>query len=284
MGTRTTTTRHIEYLKTKPWNSKEFSVPQIVFSIPGMLSNEEKRMLYYLTLSDYSGKGVIADLGSFLGGSTICFAAALRQRSFDKPMIHSYDLFKVDPNPQSVQRRYFAEENGEHIRMRDIFEDHLRDYLSLITVYEGDILGFSANQPIEFLFVDIAKSYKVMDHLLLNFFPALLPMKSLIIMQDYLFGSSGPWHHIVMEKLNEYCEYIVDTGINSVVFFLKKKIPQEVLEQCQWMNIPMDEKLQLMDSAIYKLDTPEKKEFLIESRELLLQGKDAFWGMHYHKL
>jgi hypothetical protein len=37
-----------------------------------------------------------------------------------------------------------------------------------------------------------------------------------------------------------------------------------------------------MDRAIEKLDTAEKKQFLKENRELLLEGKDATWGMHYH--
>jgi hypothetical protein len=123
-----------------------------------------------------------------------------------------------------------------------------------------------------------------MDHLLMCYFPALVPSKSLIVVQDYLWGTSGPWHHIVMEKLSDYCEYVVDTDINSVVFLLKRGIPREVLSQCRWMEIPMEEKVRLMESAIEKLDTDEKKQLLIESQELLLQGKDRYWGMHYHDL
>jgi hypothetical protein len=68
------------------------------------------------------------------------------------------------------------------------------------------------------------------------------------------------------------------------VFFLKKNIPVELLKECQWMKIPMDEKLQLMDRAIEKLDTEEKRQFLIQNRNILLQGKDLTWGMRYHNL
>lgn len=249
-----------------------------------MLSYEEKRMLYYLALNDYSGEGSIADLGSYLGGSTICFATALGQRAFARPLIHSYDLFRVDFSRQCAERSHFPDSLTKDGRTREVFDNNLRDYLSLITVHEGDVLDFSAEEPVEYLFVDIAKSYKVMDHLLLKFFPALIAEKSLIIMQDYLWGSTGPWHHVVMEKLSDYCEFVADTNINSAVFHLKKAIPEKLLEDCQWMTIPFEEKIALMDRAIEKLDTPEKKEFLRENRELLVQGKDTSWGMHYHKL
>jgi hypothetical protein len=103
-------------------------------------------------------------------------------------------------------------------------------------------------------------------------------------MQDYLWGTGGPWHHVVMEKLSEYFSYQFDTEIASAVFWLEKEIPRHVLEQCLWMAIPPEEKIQLMDSAIEKLDTPQKKAYLEESKQLLVDGKDVFWGMHYHKL
>lgn len=72
-------------------------------------------------------------------------------------------------------------------------------------MHEGDILNESWHcEPIEYLFVDIAKSYRVLDHLLLTFFPTLIPSRSLVVMQDYLWLTAGPWHHIVFEKLNGY--------------------------------------------------------------------------------
>jgi hypothetical protein len=278
------TAARIAHLKTKPWNNRDFSVPEEIFAVPGMLSNQEKRMLYYLARDEYSGEGVIADMGSFLGGSTICFAAGLRARSFARPVIHAYDLFKLG-EASSERKRYFPENPPPDLKTRAIFDQNLEDYLGLITVHEGDVLTFPWDDgPIEILFVDIAKSYKVMDHLLMSYFPALIPSKSLIVMQDYLWGTTGPWHHVVMEKLSDYCEYAVDTDIASVVFLVKQAIPREILSQSRWLEIPQDEKLLLMESAIEKLDTDEKKQFLIENRELLLQGKDMYWGMQYHNL
>jgi hypothetical protein len=269
-------------LRSKPWNSKDFAPPPEVFAVPGMLSDQERRMLYYLARHEFEAEGCIADMGTYLGGSTVCFAAALRERSFDRPSIHTYDLFKLGDFGAEI--RYFPGDPPSDLRTRPVFEKHLHDYLDLIEVHEGDILAESwGGEPIEILFVDIAKSHRVFDHLLLTFFPALRPSRSLIIMQDYLWGTSGPWHHIVMEKLSPYCEYIVDTDVASAVFLLTQQIPRSVLEDCLYMRIPQDEKVELMDRAISKLDTPEKQQFLIDNRELLRTGKDEVWGMHYHE-
>jgi hypothetical protein len=269
-------------LKSKPWNSKGFVVPPEGFAVPGMLSHQERRMLYYLARHDFIGAGVIADMGTYLGSSTMCFAAGLRERSVDRPLLHTFDLFKLGDFGAEI--REFPGDPPGDLRTRDVFEENLREYLDLIVVHEGDILAESwADEPIELLFVDIAKSYKVLDHLLLTFFPALIPTRSLIVLQDYLWGTSGPWHHIVMEKLSDYFEYVVDTDIASAVFLLKREIPRSVLEGCLYMEIPRDEKVQLMDKAIEKLDTPEKRRYLIENRELLLSGKDEYWGLHYHE-
>ncbi len=283
MGSETTDDR-VGRLRTRPWNLYDFrvTVPPEIFDIPGMLWTQEKRMLYYLAREDYRGEGIIADMGSFLGGSTICLAAGLRARAFDRPVIHSYDLFKLG---EAERQRYFPEKAPPGLRTREVFDEYLKDYLDLITVHEGDVLEFGWDgAPIETLFIDIAKSYRVFDHLLLTYFPALLPMKSLIIMQDYLSPQTGPWHHIVMERLSDYFEYVVDCDTASVIFLLTRPIPTEVLEASRWMEIPMDEKLALMDRAIEKLDTEAKKDFLRSNRDILLDGRDQQWGMHYHDL
>jgi hypothetical protein len=276
------TAARLARLRSKPWDGRDLAVPPQVFDVPGMLWYQERRMLYYLARHDFAGAGVIADLGTYLGSSTMCFAAGLRDRSVDQPVLHTFDLFKLGDFGAEI--REFPGEPPADLRTRGVFEENLRDYLDLIVVHEGDILAESwDDEPIELLFVDIAKSHKVLDHLLLTFFPALLPGRSLIVMQDYLWGTSGPWHHIVMEKLSDHLEYVVDTDVASMVFLLKREIPRSVLEQCLYMSIPRDEKLELMDKAIAKLDTPEKQQYLIENRELLLSGKDESWGLHYHK-
>jgi hypothetical protein len=268
-------------LKNNPWLSEELAVPPEVFSVNSMLSTAEKRMLYYLTREYYSGRGAIADMGTYLGGSTICFAVALQERGHTGRAIHSYDLFKLS---NFELERDFKDNPPRDLRTREIFDHNLREYASLITVHEGDVLNFPwTNGPIELLFIDIAKSYKVFDHILLSYFPSLVPNQSLVILQDYIWKDTGPWHHVVMEKLSDYFEYLFDTTINSVVFVLTKPIPREELERCLWTEIPFDEKVQLMDRAIEKMDAESKKEHLRQCRALL-DGRDMLWGQAYHAL
>ena len=284
-GGSPSTTERIARLRGKPWSDFTFrsTIPEEeIFAVPGMLWTWEKRMLYYLAKEEFTGEGKIADMGSFLGGSTICLAAGLRDRSFAKPPIHSYDLFRLG---ESERLKYFPERSAEDLNVRQVFDENLRNYLHLIEVHEGDVLSFPwSDGPIEILFVDIAKSYKVMDHILLEFFPALVPDKSILVMQDYLSPATGPWHHIVLEKLSDYIEYVVDGETASALFIPRRAIPKAVLESCLWMQIPRDEKEELMARAIERLDTEAKKDFLRSNLQILLAGRDETYGMHYHNL
>ena len=280
--TATSDPHRIASLRSEPWDADGYEVPPEVYAVPGMLWNQERRMLYHLAAYDFAGEGVIADMGTYLGASAMCFATGLRAGSFEGPVLHTYDIFKI--GDFGAELREFPGEPPADGRTRAVFERNLAGYLDLVVVHEGDILEESwGDQPIELMFVDIAKSHKVLDHLLLAFFPALIPARSLVILQDYLWGTAGPWHHIVMEKLSDYFTYVVDTRVNSAIFLLEREIPFEALEQCQYMSIPRDEKFELMDRAIDKLDTPKKQQYLRENRELLVDGRDESWGMHYHE-
>jgi hypothetical protein len=272
----------LERLRSLPFMDDSVPVLEEIDAVPGMLTRHEKKLLYFLARDDYRGDGVILDLGTFLGGSAICFAAGLKDQGFDRRVIHSYDVFKVG---LGASQTYFPEGAPSDLSTRDKFEEHLRDHLDLIAIHEGDVLAATWDgEPVEIMFIDIAKSYRTFDHLLTTFFPALIPGRSLVVVQDYLWGTSGPWHHVVMEKLSDYFEYVADTKQNSALFFLRREIPQSVLESCLWLNIPQDEKLRLMDSAIEKLDTEQKKDYLRQNREILAQGKDTDWGMMYHEV
>ena len=46
--------------------------------VPTMLSPEERRYLYWLGNEVWSGRGCVVEIGSWLGGSTVCLAAGMR--------------------------------------------------------------------------------------------------------------------------------------------------------------------------------------------------------------
>lgn len=83
-------------------------------------------MLYYLARHDFAGEGVIADMGTYLGSSTMCFAAGLRERSFRGPIIHTYDLFKMGASGPEVD--HFPDDPPADLGTRSVFEENLREY------------------------------------------------------------------------------------------------------------------------------------------------------------
>jgi hypothetical protein len=272
----------VTQLRSRPWTSATLVLPEDVEAVPGMLNYWGKRMLYYLGLEFYSDKGAIVELGPFLGGSTICLAAPLAARGFDKPIVHTYDLFTLSP---FEREKYFSKGAPPDNRTRHIFDAHLRAYIHLLRVYEGDILSFSWEAgPIEILFVDAAKSYRVFDHVVSSFFPALIPGRSIVVLQDYIFERSGPWHHVVMEKLADYFDYVSDTDENSAIFALKEAIPAGALAEAQWEAIPAEEKGVLMEHAIERLDTDDKRARVRGAQRILQEGWDMESGARYHEI
>jgi hypothetical protein len=103
--------------------------------------------------------------------------------------------------------------------------------------------------PIEILFIDIAKHWTTCDWITWQFFPHLIPGKSVVIQQDYLYSQCVAWLHVTMEFYSDYFEYVCDTGVNSAVFRNTRKIPQGVLREHTVASLSTAEKIELMDRA-----------------------------------
>jgi hypothetical protein len=257
-----------ELLRGNPWDDPAFSVPPVVELVPSMLTHHEKRMLYWATTYAYEAQGLILDQGAFLGGSAMCFAAALRNRGFSSTLIHSYDRFRLGP---FERERWFADGNRPPGDItRPLYDANLRGFHDLICVHEGDILCEDwRGEGVEILFVDIAKSARVWDHVVRTFFPSLLPGRSLLILQDYLYGTCGPWHHVVMEKLAGHFSIVGDTGVNSMIFQYHGGLGPGIIEAAAWDRIDPGEKIELMEKAVGRMDTEEKRTVLAGPSALL---------------
>ena len=253
-------TQPSESLAGSPWNHHQN--PGRWGSVPAMLTDEERRMLYWLARYAFTGRGAVCDLGAFLGGSTLCLAAGLRDAGWKGERIHSYDLFELGPFEQEWFRTHGLEPPPDR-KTLGLYRGHVDGYLDLVTVHEGDVRRQHwAGGPIELLFVDLAKTGRTWDHVLREFFPALTPGVSLVVLQDYLFADSGPWHHVTMEKLSPYFEYVADTGRNSAVFRYARPVNAETLRRARWAAVPDREKHRMMRAAIARMDSAEKQEIL----------------------
>jgi hypothetical protein len=237
---------NLRRLVRRPW--RELALPTYATGIPTMLSKMERRLLYSLA-RDYAGEGAIVDAGSFLGGSTAALLAGVRDRSepWSGPAVASYDLFQVD---EYMVPKFFADDRsvqlGDSFRAR--FDAHVARFDVPHVVREGDItkLGWSGG-PIDVLFLDILKSWEINDAVLRDFFPALVPGRSVIVHQDYGWGDT-PWIPVAVELMRESLVLLDWMEWGTHVFFVADELPAELIEHGV-AGLDLDRKVQLLEDA-----------------------------------
>lgn len=227
-------------------------LPENVTAVPTMLMESELRLLHHLAAEYYTGEGVIVDAGSFLGGSTVALADGLRRNARCRPTvgekpIHSYDRFEVE---EWTRGQFFPWSTRAESSFRHLFDENTRPLSDLIQVHAGEITSQEwSGAPIEILFIDIAKYWTICDWVTWQFFPHLIPGKSIVVQQDYLYHQWNSWLHVTMEFYSDYFEYVCDTEINSVAFLNTKKIPDAVLRRHTVGSLSFDEQTALIDRA-----------------------------------
>jgi SAM-dependent methyltransferase len=247
------------------------AVPRSSAKIPTMLMPDELRLLHYLAEECYTGAGAVVDAGCFLGGSTVALADGLRRNlrrrgRAEEKLIHTYDRFEIE---EWTLGPYFSESARAGDSFRPQFDRNTAAYADLVEVHAGDVRSWPwTGGPIEILFIDIAKHWTVCDWVTWQFFPQLIPGKSVVIQQDYLFQPWTAWLHVTMELYAEYFEYVCDTVFNSVVFRNTKRIPEGVLREKTVESLTTAEKIELMDRAAGR--------FTGHQADILRQAKQHF--------
>lgn len=247
-------------------------LPTACTSVPTMLVPDELRLLNYLAQDVYSGAGAIVDAGSFLGGSTVALAEGLRRNrrwsTKGFKAIHSYDRFEVEDWTRGV---YFPENMPAGTSFRDQFDRNIAPYADVVEVHAGDIREHPwRGGPIEILFIDVAKHWTVCDWVTWQFFPHLIPGRSLVVQQDYLYHHWVGWLHVTMELYADYFEYVCDTEVNSAVFLNTKPIPPEVLRRHSVESLTVEERSALMDRAAARFDG-KKRDLLVSAKAHFLE-------------
>jgi hypothetical protein len=214
-----------------------------------MLSKMERRLLYSLARDYAGGEAAIVDAGSFLGGSTAALLAGVRDRTepWTGPPLESYDLFQVD---EYMVPKFFADDASVRIgdSFRPRFDAHVARFDVPHVVHEGDItqVGWSGG-PIDVLFLDVLKSWEINDDVLSDFFPSLVPGRSVIVHQDYGWGDT-PWIPITIELMRESLVLIDWMEWGSHVFFVESELPADLLERGVG-RLELERKLELIEQA-----------------------------------
>ena len=215
-----------------------------------MLSKAERRLLYSLARDYATGEGAIVDAGCFLGGSTAALLAGVRDRAdpWRGPALESYDLFRVEA---FTVEKFFAEDPS--VRVGDSFRPRFDANVSRFeiphVVHEGDIteIGWTGG-PIEILFLDVLKSWEINDAVLRDFFPSLVPGRSVIVHQDYGWGEH-PWIPITVELMRDSVVLVDWMEWGSHVFFLEQEVPRELIERGVG-GLDLDVRFELVEQAV----------------------------------
>jgi len=232
----------------QPWRS----VPlEAVPATPGMLGGEELQFLYFAAREFYSGSGEIVDAGAFLGASACALAAGLR----DNPRVHdksrrifSYDLFEF----ADFYRGYLPDAT---CRPGDdtlpLFHEFVRRVDQHITAIKGDICAASwTDRDIAILFVDFTYHWRHHEAVVRNFYAFLVPERSLLIHQDYVYTLCY-WLHVFMEYYRESFELVSPLVLNSTAAWVYvEPLPSEAFDTPLNERLSFAELLELFDRSL----------------------------------
>jgi hypothetical protein len=240
------------YLVRRPW--RDVDLPPDAVGIPTMLSRTERKLLYGLARDYAAEDAAIVDAGCFLGGSTAALLAGLRDRNepWGGPPLESYDLFRVE---DYTIGKFFGDDPS--VRLGDSFRERFDANVARFdvphAVHEGDIteMGWSGG-PIDVLFLDVLKSPEINDAVLRDFFPSLVPGRSVIVHQDYGWGWM-PWIPITVELMPDSLVLVDWMEWGSHVFFLQGEVPAEVIERGAG-GLDLDTRFALIDQAVARAD------------------------------
>jgi len=241
---------------------------------PGCLHPCESSLLTVLARDYFAGEGAIVDAGSFLGRSSALLAQGLRENRGIRPQrwIHSFDWFRIlDAHDAGWIRDVRGETRAIGARTRDVFDANVQRWADLIEVHDGDFTRAVWNGgPIEILFIDICKTDALNRRVIEQFFPALIPGRSIVIQQDY-HHCHHPYIHLALERLSDYLTPLATRIDDSYVCQLDRPIPANVLDAAATVwSLPFDQKLALMDAAIDKL--PESQRLFVRLARAVLKG------------
>lgn len=186
--------------------------------IPTMLVDRELNYLQWLA-SKTTGKGRIIELGGFLGGSTSALVAGCRlshpAKGTDRDTqqnILTYDAFRTiddhSTNYTSLLALYGLKPNQS---FRDRYERFNHRWLDRLTIREGWLPEnatpaqereiYPEQEPVELLFIDVAKKWDIHRTVLRTFARHLLP-GAMVIQQDF-FDLQTPWIPLHMWQMRD---------------------------------------------------------------------------------
>ncbi|MEJ5267252.1 MAG: hypothetical protein WHW07_05565 [Bacteroidales bacterium] len=195
--------------------------------IPHMMSDDELKFLFELLKKNFSGKGIIVDLGCRFGASTLVICKAL-QHVKTKQKICACDTFHWDEECETQLKNHPDKEYFKNNGYLALFKENLSNFIEDIELIV-DIRNSNIQTPVEILIVDVMKSEETAQLVIEKYYKALIPGKSFVYQQDFDHFLT-PWVQVISYLYRNYF-YVYKDIKNSggIWFFYKKLIPDELL-------------------------------------------------------
>jgi hypothetical protein len=213
----------------------------------GMTTTTEQAYFEEYARSMYTGVGEIVDLGCWLGSTTISLAKGLARNGSPRVAshgVHAYDQFLWQAwmdacvRGTEIEGRY-----KEGDSFLEEFHKRITPWANRIRVHAGDLCDLDWNGgPIEFLLIDVMKSWDLANATVRTFFPFLMPNRSYILQQDFAHFYTS-WIHLIHYRFRDYFRlaHIIPYS-QSFVFEYVAKLPAHLIDRSFDVSaISMDE-------------------------------------------
>lgn len=212
----------------RPWQGVTTADLGAAAVVPTMLTAEES-LLYHWLGRRVLGDGAVVDLGAYAGGSAARLLSGLAAAGRANP-VHSYDRFR---SSRAFWAKFMPDEPlpaSDDADLLPVVRRHLAPWTGQVTLHIGDIGEKQwTGGEIEILSVDAAKGAAMADHIAAEFFPALVPGRSVLVQQDYLMAVQ-PWLPAQMVALRDHFLPLAHVPRVGLVFLAVAPVTPAALE------------------------------------------------------
>jgi hypothetical protein len=258
--------------RPRPWDAVTFQLPA---SIPTMITREECRYLYWLANSFWTDTGHVLEMGPWLGGSTFCLAAGMAAAKPERRhRLHVFDSFEwrefmasraplnltVGASFQPIFEKNLEPFGDFTVAHRMLLPDELLEQTDAsVAEYRSRAVSLVDEEftwtdgPVEIAFIDGAKSWTGMLHLLAETASSFMPKRTLLVCQDYKHWACY-WVTAVMELLSLHMRPVHVLTFNTVTFRLEQPISRQHIDSLPRLDdLPINRGVELIENAAKRL-------------------------------
>jgi predicted O-methyltransferase YrrM len=216
-----------------------------------MLSPAERAALYQLIRMLAPADARIAELGTYLGGTTRLFGEAFHRSGVrNEPRIEVYDFFEHNGESRRQLRDHPLFDKRDFF---DIWQANTMPYADLVELHRGDLRHAATDgPPLWMLYVDIVKSDFLINPVMQRCLPRLR-VGGLLVHQDY-FHWQSPWVVYATERVMDHLELVGTASNHTMILRLREEIPAELLELDYLTGLDWTDKDLLMQRAIDRFE------------------------------